>query len=112
MLNRSAMNSKTIKFNKASFNAEFGSKKTEEEFIAHFAPQFFLNLKLSDRQAILKEAYQLCCKQMGVEPRGFDYTKLAVPESQSELPDELTDEQPSAEEHDSPQEGRTKRRGR
>ncbi len=70
--------SRTIKFNNASFNAEAGANKTEEEFLARFAPMFFLNLKLADREAILREAYRLCCKEMGVEPRGFNYSVALV----------------------------------
>lgn len=93
------MNNNTIKFNKAGFNSDFASKKTEEEFIAHFAPQFFLNLKRSERESVLKEAYRLCCKKMGVEPRGFAYQPLPI-ETPSET---LTDKSEEAQEEEARQ---------
>ena len=88
-------NSKSIKFNKASFNAEWAAAKTEEEFVGYCSPRFFLQLKLTDREALLKEAYRLCCELMGVEPRGISYELLQP--LKSSAPDAPSEEIPTVE---------------
>lgn len=109
-----------LSFNKVGFNAAVAATQTEEEFMAQWAPIAFLNLKLTDREVLLKEAYLLCCKKMEVEPRGFTHPADTAGETAAKLPiippveDEKqnTGEEPAEDPAEDKPAGKHERRGR